>query len=434
MKITGPRLLEKEWQIFYPNTDLANAQKIPAMIASEAGWICQRCGSLSQERVPAGFYYCGECLMLGRIDNRSFLYYFAAGPVLPRKVALVWQGELSPAQKNIAEALVKDQANAETFLLWAVTGAGKTEILFPLLKASLEQGQKIAVTSPRVDVCNELYLRFCQAFPQEQISLLHGQERKDAGGDFIICTIHQLFRYYDHFDLVIVDEVDAFPYAGNPLLHRAVDRAQRTGGKRLYLSATPDEKLKQDVDRTYYLPARYHRRSLPIPQLLLVWGLERDLRSGRLSKKILSKLRELLGYNDVLFFCPNISLLEKLAGFLQQSFPEIQLTTVFSQDQERLMKVENMREGRYQLLLTTTILERGVTFEQVSVVILQASHQVFNKAALVQIAGRADRKGAYSHAEVIFITSEVTTPIKEAIREIKKNNQRALQEGLIDAL
>lgn len=127
-------------------------------------------------------------------------------------------------------------------------------------------------------------------------------------------------------------------------------------------------------------------------------------------------------------------MLDKIANFIQQELLEVRLTTVFSQDQERLIKVENMREGRYQLLLTTTILERGVTFEKVSVIVLQASHRVFKKSALVQITGRADRKGEYTQAEVLFITSEQTTAIKSAIKEIKKNNQEALKEGLLHAL
>ena len=155
---------------------------------------------------------------------------------------------------------------------------------------------------------------------------------------------------------------------------------------------------------------------------------------GRLSKKILVKIAALLAENHVLIFCPNIPLLEKMAKCIQREFSEVQLTTVFSQDQERLVKVERMRAGKYQVLLTTTILERGVTFEKVSVIVLQASHRVFKKSALVQIAGRADRKGEFARAKVIFVTSEVTTAIKAAISEIKGNNQQALLEGLIDAM
>lgn len=434
MEITGQRLLLNEWQTFYPQVNLVHAEKVSAMIESEGDWFCQRCGEASREKVPADFIYCPACLALGRIDNRSFLYFFPAKKLLPRKVELSWSGKLSTAQRNIAEGLVQDQLNRQSFLLWAVTGAGKTEILFPLLKSFLEQGNRIAITSPRVDVCNELFLRFRQAFPNEKISLFHGQERKDTGDQFVICTVHQLLRYHDFFDLLIVDEVDAFPYAEDPLLHRAVDKAQREAGKRVYLSATPADNLKKQVDRIYYLPARYHRRPLPVPELLFSWRLEKDLLAGRLPKKILMKIAALLEKNNVLLFCPNIPLLAKMADCIQAMFPEIRLTTVFSQDQERLVKVENMRAGRYQLLLTTTILERGVTFEKVSVIVLQASHRVFKKAALVQIAGRADRKGDFSKAKVLFVTSEMTRSIKSAIKEIKDNNQRAMQEGFIDAM
>jgi len=434
MEITGQRLLIKEWRTFYPQVDLTKAERIPAMTEVENGWLCQRCGEVSQERVPAGFFYCPSCLSLGRVDSRSYLYFFPVRKTNPKKVRLTWSGEFSAAQQKIAEDLLEDQARSNTFLLWAVTGAGKTEILFPLLKSFLEKGNRIVITSPRVDVCNEVFLRFRQAFPDEKISLFHGQERKDAGDQFVVCTVHQLLRYRDYFDLVIVDEVDAFPYAEDLLLHRAVENAQQTNGKRVYLSATPDESLKKTVDRIYYLPARYHRRELPVPQVLFSWRLEKNLTEGRLPKKVLTKIADLLEKNNVLLFCPNISMLDKIASFIQQELLEVRLTTVFSQDQERLIKVENMREGRYQLLLTTTILERGVTFEKVSVIVLQASHRVFKKSALVQIAGRADRKGEYTQAEVLFITSEQTTAIKSAIKEIKKNNQEALKEGLLHAL
>lgn len=434
MKITGQYLLETEWQAFYPHVELRKAQKIPAMVEVDNGWLCQRCGEISQEKVPAAFFYCPSCLALGRVDNHSSLYFFPAETLPKRKVELVWMGILSSSQEKIANGLIQDGANTKSVLLWAVTGAGKTEMLFRLIQVFLERGKRVVITAPRVDVCNEVYLRFSQAFPKEKISLFHGKKRKDAEDIFVVCTVHQLLRYHEYFDLVIVDEVDAFPYAEDPLLHRAVDRAQRSEGKRLYLSATPDEVLKKSVDKVYYLPARYHRRSLPVPQVMFSWRLEKHLVEGRLSKKVLTRIAKLLENNNVLLFCPNIPLLAKIAECIQRNFPEIKLTTVFSQDKERLIKVESMRAGKYQLLLTTTILERGVTFENISVIVLQASHHVFKRSALIQIAGRADRKGDYTHSEVIFITSEVTTAIKKAIKEIKENNQHALQEGLIDAL
>ncbi|MGO2637653.1 MAG: DEAD/DEAH box helicase family protein, partial [Enterococcus viikkiensis] len=145
MAITGQRLLRQEWQAFYPDVDLNQAKKIPAMNAVGESWVCQRCGNLSQEALPAGFFYCPACLVLGRISSHSFLYYFPVKELSARKVVLAWSGVFSSAQEKIARRLVTDLRNGKTFLLWAVTGAGKTEILFPLIKAVLEKGQRVVL-------------------------------------------------------------------------------------------------------------------------------------------------------------------------------------------------------------------------------------------------------------------------------------------------
>lgn len=84
-----------------------------------------------------------------------------------------------------------------------------------------------------------------------------------------------------------------------------------------------------------------------------------------------------------------------------------------------------MREQQYQILFTTTILERGVTFEKVSVIVMGANHPVYSKSALVQIAGRVDRKGAYNHGRVLFFFNQQTKDIRKACQEIKEMNQLA---------
>lgn len=429
----GQRLLKSEWETFYPTIDITKAQTIPAMIKHEkSGMLCQRCGSNSSEQVPAGFYYCPFCISLGRISSNQLLYTFPLTSLSRRSVSCQWTGTLSQAQQEIADQLVADQSLADTFLIWAVTGAGKTEMLFPLIQDYLSQGKRIAVTSPRVDVCNELHLRFTQSFQHEKISLYHGSKRIDAGNQWIVCTIHQLFRYHNTFDLIILDEVDAFPYANNSFLEQAVMRSKRLQGKIVYLSATPAKLLQHSVERCYRLPGRYHRRQLPVPKVLLSVFLYKQLFQGKLPKAVINELMRLLKKNDVLLFCPSIPLLEVVAKQLLAKEPTLTLTTVFANDEERSIKVENMRDSKYQLLITTTILERGVTFEGVSVMILAASHQVFNKAALVQISGRADRKGPFREAEVCFVTSEWTRTIKQAIKEIEENNRLAKKAGLIE--
>ncbi|GMA54952.1 hypothetical protein GCM10025857_63090 [Alicyclobacillus contaminans] len=76
-------------------------------------------------------------------------------------------------------------------------------------------------------------------------------------------------------------------------------------------------------------------------------------------------------------------------------------------------------------MFCTTILERGVTFEQISVIIMGANHKIFSKSALVQIAGRVDRKGEYQHGQVLFFYNQQTQAIRQACDEIKKMNRLA---------
>ncbi|MEN2253671.1 hypothetical protein AAH988_12945, partial [Enterococcus lactis] len=93
------------------------------------------------------------------------------------------------------------------------------------------------------DVCNELCLRYRPVFPEETIMLLHGNTTTAyTFSSFVICTIHQLYRFYRSFDLLVIDEIDAFPYSGDAGLAHAVQTAIKSDGRFIYLTATPDEK------------------------------------------------------------------------------------------------------------------------------------------------------------------------------------------------
>ncbi|MCG4308429.1 competence protein ComFA, partial [Enterococcus lactis] len=115
--------------------------------------------------------------------------------------------------------------------------------------------------------------------------------------------------------------------------------------------------------------------------------------------------------------------MHRLKITLQVAFPEYEITDVSSQDDQRAKKVQEMREATYEILLTTMILERGVTFERISVIVLGADHPVFTKSSLVQIAGRADRKGPYTNSRVYFFYEEKTSAIRKACQEIKEMNE-----------
>nr|WP_244192919.1 MULTISPECIES: DEAD/DEAH box helicase [Paenibacillus] len=144
--------------------------------------------------------------------------------VVPTEGGLARWG-LSPAQSAAAAAALAFLAQPSAgdgpgrFLLWAVTGAGKTEMIFPLLQYILEHGGRALVATPRRDVVLELAPRLAKAFPDISLATLYGgstERWKDA--QLTLATTHQLMRFYQAYDLVIIDELDAFPYDINSKL------------------------------------------------------------------------------------------------------------------------------------------------------------------------------------------------------------------------
>jgi len=84
--------------------------------------------------------------------------------------------------------------------------------------------------------------------------------------------------------------------------------------------------------------------------------------------------------------------------------------------------LEDFRKGLYQHLICTTILERGVTFSNINVMILNCDHIIFSKETLIQITGRVGRDANFTSGTVIFYAKSKTTAMKVAINEIKKLN------------
>ena len=91
-----------------------------------------------------------------------------------------------------------------------------------------------------------------------------------------------------------------------------------------------------------------------------------------------------------------------------------------------------MRDGDYDFLVTTSILERGVTFPEIDVYVLGADDPVFSSSALVQIAGRAGRAQSRPTERVVFWINCNCRQINQAVSQVKYLNQKG--QRLIDEL
>ncbi|NGQ95624.1 DEAD/DEAH box helicase family protein [Brevibacillus sp. SYP-B805] len=415
---------------------------------------CERCGEQAAilfsfcHRCRQGCAYCPTCINMGR-SKCCTPYICVSGEVrsgdkVRRSGVLAWKGALTPLQGQAAErarAFAASERPGGSFLLWAVCGAGKTELLFPAIAHTLEAGKQVLIATPRKDVVLELVPRLQQAFPTVRVLSVHGAStEKWEDGDVIVATTHQVMRYYQKFPLVVVDEADAFPFHGNRMLYRAVQRAAAPGGKQLYLTATPPPVLRKRLaGRTcggpilsssthVLLPQRFHGHPLPVPVRIKVPRLFDKIRHGRPVLPLLNPIRESLRRGKRLFlFVPRIADVPVVHAYLRRQLPACadRIEGVHAADPDREAKVLRFREHRLDLLVTTTILERGVTIPDSDVIVLGADNPVFDQASLVQIAGRVGRSAASPDGLVLFLLEKKTRAAIAAIREIKRMNRLA---------
>lgn len=409
---------------------------------------CSRCTNLKPKafaKIPCGIcqkshVYCRNCIEMGRMMACESLYTWSGPAVMwPKQLnPCTWQGELTPAQENasnqIKRTILKKQ---QEFLIWAVAGAGKTEMLFQGVALALQLGLRVCLATPRTDVVRELKPRFDQAFANTTIAALYGgSKEKHLDAQFILTTTHQLLRFQHAFDVMIIDEIDAFPFHKDPMLIHAANRACKPIHSKIYLTATPRNEQKSRMKNKklpfLFVPTRYHGSKLPVPKMKLGISLAKELKAFAVPRIFINWFtNRQKPERQLLIFIPTIALTKKLRPafvnyFLRQGFlkEEAELTSVHSEDSERATKIQAFRDKKIKVMLTTTILERGVTFPSVDVAIIDAGHQVFDEAALVQIAGRAGRSVADPDGEVMFFHEGKTDAMVSAIYMIKDMNKR----------
>lgn len=413
---------------------ISNLKIMPTVRRNGDRIYCYRCGQTSSwdtGRLPNNQYYCPVCFNLGRASSLE-CYGHLVEPnrfTLPTSI-LTWSGQLSPLQKRVSQAIDQGMANHQRQLLWAVTGAGKTEMIFAGIAHALARRERVAIASPRVDVCLELFPRLQAAFANIPIALLHGRNHEPYHYcQLTICTTHQLLRFYHAFDNLIVDEVDSFPYAANRALLFATNNAVKKTGGILFMTATPGRTLERQIYRhqlrAHYLPLRYHGHLLPQIKVNLAPRWRRNMERGLLPIALIRSIKVTLSaHRQCLLFVPHIDDLPLVEQILRRQLTTCKFTTVHAADHQRIDKVQAMRDGNYDFLITTSILERGVTFPEIDVYVLGADDVVFSSSALVQIAGRAGRSVTRPLGIVAFWVKTLSHSVNDARRQIGLMNSK----------
>ncbi|MGE6487642.1 DEAD/DEAH box helicase [Paenisporosarcina sp. NPDC076898] len=403
--------------------------KQPSHILKSNQHHCRRCGfeqltSFQCAKCKGPCLYCRHCIRMGRVSSCTVLIAWS-GPAMEQVQSHLfsWKGNLTPKQDLASKELLESVRQNESHLIHAVCGAGKTELLFPAVFDLLERGKRVCVATPRTDVVLELAPRFQQVFPQTVIHSLYGGSPEYTNyAQLIIATTHQLFRFEDAFDVIFVDEADAFPYTVDVTLQNAVKKAKKNEAAIHTITATPSEELLRQTVNKSVISRRFHGFPLPVPRFVGLWNYKKYIRKGELPQKLKQWTMTCLNQKQpFLIFFPTIDLMEQALPLFQLLHPDI--LSVHAEDPLRKEKVMKLREKKVCGLLTTTILERGITIPDVQVAVVGADELIFTSSALIQIGGRVGRSIEYPNGDLVFFHHGISFAMDKAKETIEAHNK-----------
>ncbi len=209
--------------------------------------------------------------------------------------------DYTPEQKHAVSSFREDYERGirGTYLVYGITGSGKTEVYMEMIAGVLAQGRQAIVLIPEIALTYQTVMRFCGRFG-DRVSILNSRmsqgerydqmERVKAGEvDVMIGPRSALFTPFAHLGLIVIDEEHETSYKSEqtPRYHAretAVRRAQMEGASVVLGSATPSLEsfyaCKQGTFRMFELKKRAGSGELP---QVYVEDMRKELKSGNRS-------------------------------------------------------------------------------------------------------------------------------------------------------
>ncbi|MBI5878675.1 MAG: transcription-repair coupling factor [Chloroflexi bacterium] len=328
-----------------------------------------------------------------------------------------WQKELeesfpyveTPDQLRALAAIKRDMESERPMdrLICGDVGYGKTEVALRAAFKAVMDGRQVAVLVPTTVLAEQHHKTFqerMKAFPitVEMLSRFRteSQQRKilaslSQGGVDIVIGTHRLLQddvLFKDLGLLVIDEEQRFGVKAKERL-----KQMRTEVDVLTLTATP-------IPRTLNMALMGARdmstidtppeERLPIRTYVMAYD-------EALIKQAI--LRE-LGRNGQVFFVHNrVEGIEQVAARIRRLAGDARVVVGHGQMRERELErvMLEFGEGRYDVLVCTTIIESGIDLPNVNTIIVNRADQ-FGLADLYQLRGRVGRSTRQSYAYLMF--------------------------------
>ena len=219
--------------------------------------------------------------------------------------------EYTEEQQNAIDRFREDYLKGEnkTYLLYGVTGSGKTEVYMEMIARVIRDGKQAIVLIPEIALTYQTVMRFYKRFGN-RISILNSRmsngERydqmmraKEGGIDVMIGPRSALFTPFPNLGLIVIDEEHEPTYKSEqiPRFHAretAIARAQLEHASVVLGSATPSLEAFYRAEQGEYemLTLRERSQKQALPQVHTI-DLREELKAG--NRSIISeKLHELI--------------------------------------------------------------------------------------------------------------------------------------------
>ena len=212
--------------------------------------------------------------------------------------ALSLNADQQAALDAVSQAL--DRQENENFLLFGVTGSGKTEVYLQAMEKTLRQGRQGIVLVPEISLTPQTVSRFMSRFGKDRIAVLHSKltpaqksveyaKIRSGQVDLVIGARSAVFAPFGNLGLIVIDEEHETSYKSDKspkydAMEVALKRAKAHGAVLVLGSATPSAtdfyRSQQGIFRRLELPRRYNR--VPLPKVVTV-DMREEVKAGNRS-------------------------------------------------------------------------------------------------------------------------------------------------------
>ena len=323
-------------------------------------------------------------------------------------------------QLRVIEEVLQDLSAGKPMdrLVCGDVGFGKTEVAMRAAFAAAMAGLQVAVIAPTTLLARQHYANFAERFRDLPLRLGRlsrlvpaaeaTQTREGLGDgtvDIVIGTHAVLAKslQFKRLGLVIVDEEQRFG-----VNHKEQLKALKTDVHMLTLTATP-------IPRTLQM-AMSGLRELSVIQTPPVDRLAVRTYVMPWDPVVLREalLREHYRGGQSFFVVPRISDLTEIEEYLRTEIPEVKYVTAHGQMSPTQVeeRMSAFYEKRYDILLSTTIVESGLDIPSANTLIIHRADR-FGLAQLYQLRGRVGRSKTRAYAYLTHEPNHVLTETAE---------------------